>query len=81
MNYDQISKLMNQISQAKGDERDGLLMLAVLIILAEIIYTLLLAGVVWALGRRMLQAFLGVWRESARLADARQYQQGGGDLS
>lgn len=70
MNWQFYEKLLDQLAKTPPDQRTELLTLLVCRTMVDLAYTLVLAVVVWALGRRLLQALLAAWRESRRAPSA-----------
>jgi hypothetical protein len=70
MSWQFYERLLDQLSKTPPDARTDLLTLLICRTVVDLAYTVMLAIVVWALGRRLLQALLAAWRESRRATSA-----------
>jgi len=68
MTGDEISQIVDTMKKLQGPERTPFIMLLVTRMIRDIAYYLILAAVVWALGRRIVMAILASWKESHNAA-------------
>ncbi len=60
-------QIIEQIRAAADDpERDRIMTLAIIRLIVEMVYYIVVGLVVWGLGRRLIDAALFAWKESRR---------------
>jgi hypothetical protein len=64
MTSDDISLIVEELKKLQGPERTPYMLLLVTRMIRDVAYYLILAAVVWALGRRLVMALLAAWKES-----------------